>query len=134
MDPAATAVGFASDAWVSLLPDVYGALPPLADLAAIVEHTVTGAPGGDAVYWTELADGRIVAAGMGSRPDAHVTMTSPYDVAAAVATGEVEASAAFMQGRTKVAGDQAMLLRVLAVTATPAYRVATARLAERTTV
>jgi hypothetical protein len=55
-------------------------------------------------------------------------------VAAAVATGEVEASAAFMQGRTKVAGDQAVLLRVLAVTATPDYRVATARLADRTTI
>jgi hypothetical protein len=37
-----------------------------------------------------------------------------------------------MQGRTKVRGDEAALLRLLALTATPAYRVATQRLAERT--
>jgi SCP-2 sterol transfer family len=132
-------VAFASDAWVALLPDAYAGLPPVDGVTAVVQYTVTGGPGGAAprrevVYWTEFADGRLAAASGGSRPDATVTLTAPYDVAAAVATGEVEASAAFMQGRTKVAGDQAMLLRLLALTATAAYRVATAGLAERTTV
>jgi alkyl sulfatase BDS1-like metallo-beta-lactamase superfamily hydrolase len=127
-------VAFASDAWVALLADTYGALPPVEGVDAVVEHTVTGGPEGDVAYWVELNAGRLTAAGVGPRPDATVTMTAPYGVAASVATGEVEASASFMQGRTKVAGDQAMLLCLLAVTATPEYRVATARLADRTTV
>ena len=123
---------FPSEAWVTQLPEVYGALPPAEGATAVVEHTVSGTPGGEAVYWTEFTEGRLIAAGVGPRPDATVTMTAPYAVAAAVATGEVEASVAFMQGRTKVGGDQALLLRLLAVTATPEYRVATAGLADRT--
>lgn len=120
--------------WVALLPEAYRDLPPRPGASAVVEVTVTGAPDGDAVFWVELADGRVVASGVGPRADATVTMTAPYAVAAEVATGVVEPSASFMQGRTKVAGDHAALLRVLAVTATPEYRVATARLAERTAV
>jgi hypothetical protein len=124
---------FASEAWVAALPDAYGDLPPAVGATGVVEHTVTSPSGRAAVvYWTEFADGRIAAAGMGARPDADVTMTSPRDVAAAVASGEVEPSVAFMQGRTKVGGDQAALLRLLAVTATPEYRLATARLAGST--
>jgi hypothetical protein len=53
-----------------------------------------------------------------------VLVTMPYELAAAVAREDVELSAAFMQGRAKVAGDQAALLRLLALTATPAYRAA----------
>jgi hypothetical protein len=128
-----TVLAFASDAWVAQLPDVYGDLPGVEGVDVVVEHTITGGPEGDVVYWTELADGRLAAAEMGPRPDADVTMTSPYDVAAAVARGELEPSAAFMQGRTKVGGNQALLLRVLAVTASPEYRIATARLAGATT-
>ena len=59
-------------------------------------------------------------------------MTSPYTLAARLATGEADPSAAFMQGRTKVAGDQAALLRLLPLMATPEYRTATALVAGRT--
>jgi hypothetical protein len=63
-----------------------------------------------------------------------VALTEPWDVAAAIATCDLELSAAFMQGRAKTAGDQAALLRLLALTATPAYRSAAMALAERTRV
>ena len=53
-----------------------------------------------------------------------VTITSPMALAVDVAAGDLEPAAAFMQGRAKVAGDQAALLRVLALMATPEYRVA----------
>jgi SCP-2 sterol transfer family len=123
---------FATEAWVAGLPDAFGDLPPAAGATGVVEHTVTKPSGRAVVYWTEFADGRLTAAGTGPRPDADVTMTSPQDVAAAVASGAVEPSVAFMQGRTKVGGDQATLLRLLAVTATPEYRLATSRLAAST--
>ncbi|HEX6570110.1 MAG TPA: SCP2 sterol-binding domain-containing protein [Acidimicrobiales bacterium] len=125
-------VAFLSAEWQALLPGAYADLPPRAGDTALVEHTVTGAPGGDVVCWTAFEDGRLVGSGSGARPEAAVTVTLPYAVALEVATGRSDASAAFMQGRAKVGGDQAALLRVLALTATPAYRVATGRLAERT--
>lgn len=125
-------VAFLSAEWQTLLPGTFADLPPRAGDTALVEHTVTGAPGGDIVYWTAFEDGRLVGTGPGARPDATITVTLPYGPALDVATGRSDASAAFMQGQAKVGGDQAALLRLLALTATPAYRVATARLAERT--
>jgi hypothetical protein len=59
-------------------------------------------------------------------------MTSPYTLAGQLAVGAADPSVTFMQGRTKVAGDQAALLKVLATMATPEYRAATAALAGRT--
>lgn len=97
----------------------------------LVEHTVTGTPAGEVVYWTAVGGGRIVDAGTGPRPDATVTVATPYGLAAQLATGQVEPATAFMQGRAKVAGDHAALLRVLAATADPGHRAANARLAER---
>ena len=125
-------VAFLAPEWHALLREAYDDLPTRARADVVVEHTVTGAPGGDVTWWAAFEQGRLVGADAGTRPDAAVTVTAPYALAADVATGRVEASAAFMQGRTKVRGDEAALLRLLALTATPAYRVATQRLAERT--
>ncbi len=127
-------VAFLSPPWLDALPGAYDELPPVGGLSVVVQHTVTGVPhaAGEVAYWTVFDDGRLVGAGTGPRPDAVVTITAPYAVAADVATGQVEPAAAFMQGRTKVAGDQAVLLRLLALMAGPAYQVATRRLADRT--
>jgi len=123
---------FGAADWAAGLADAYGDLPASDGATAVVEHTGTGGPDGAVVYWTAFEDGRLVAAGAGHHADPTVTMTSPYTLAAQLATGAADPSVAFMQGRTKVAGDQAALLRVLAVMATPAYRAATARVADRT--
>jgi hypothetical protein len=130
----ATTVAFLSAGWVAELPVAYGGLPAREGASGVVQATVTGGPDGDVTWWTVHADGRVVAAGLGERPDATVTVTAPYPVAADLATGALAPSAAFMQGRAKVAGDQAALLWLLAATATPAYREATAELAGRTRV
>lgn len=127
-------VAFLEPDWLAALREAYDDLPERPGATATVEHTVTGGPEGDVVYWTAFEDGRLVDSGLGRLLDATVTMTTPYPVAAEMATGRLDPSASFMQGRTKVGGDQAALLRVLAVTATPEYRAATARLAERCTV
>lgn len=127
-------VAFLSPEWVAALPDAYSDLPGRADVTLTVEHTVTGGPAGDVTYWVAFEDGRPVATGLGPAVDAAVTMTAPHAVAAEVARGQADASTTFMQGRTKVGGDQAALLRLLAVTATPEHRLATGRLAARTRV
>ena len=127
-------VAFAGTEWVAQLTEAFADLPDQAGATAVVEHTATGGPDGQVVYWTSFEDGRLVAAGTGRHADPTVTMTSPYTLAAHLATGGVDPSVAFMQGRTKVAGDQAALLRVLSVMATPAYRAAAARIADHTAI
>lgn len=131
-----------SDAWVAAYRAACAGLPPRPGASGRLQVVVTGGPEGDVVWWVTFADGQAVDAGRGGvvlDPDAElpdglplVAITEPWDVAAAVARGELELSAAFMQGRAKTAGDQAALLRLLALTATPAYRSATRALADRT--
>lgn len=134
---------FLSEEWVAAWQAACAGLPEAPGASGRLQVVVTGAgAGGDVVWWLDFADGRAVGGGRGGPaldPDEAgpgglplVALTVPRPVAAAVARGELELSAAFMQGRAKTAGDQAALLRLLAVTATPAYRAAARSLAERT--
>jgi hypothetical protein len=135
-------VEFLGDGWVAAYRAACAGLPPRAGASARLQVVVSGAPGGQVVWWADFADGQVVDAGRGGpvlddgdpvpggRP--LVALTEPRALAVALARGEVDLSAAFMRGAAKTAGDQGALLRLLAVTATPAYRSATAALAERT--
>jgi SCP-2 sterol transfer family len=125
------AVEFLSEDWVSLQRELGAALPPRPGVSARVQFTVTGAPG-EVVYWLAWEDGRVVDGGLGPDPAADVMLTTPRALAAELAAGRVEPSVAFMQGRMKTSGDQAALLRVLAVTATPEFEAAVLASAERT--
>jgi hypothetical protein len=125
------AVEFLTEDWVALQRELGGALPARPGASARVQHTVTGAPG-EVVYWLAWEDGRVVDGGLGPDPAADVMLTAPRALAAELAAGRVEPSVAFMQGRMKTSGDQAALLRVLAVTATPEFEAAVLASAERT--
>lgn len=127
-------VGFLSVEWLEAVLDAYRDLPRVEGATGVVEHTVTAAPAGEVTYWVTVEDGRVTGTGEGPRPDATVTVTVPYPVAADLATARLDMSSAFMQGRAKVAGDHAGLLRLLAATARPEHRAATERLAGRTRV
>jgi putative sterol carrier protein len=54
--------------------------------------------------------------------DAELSLSIAYADAQAVASGEVEPSVAYMRGRLKASGDGALLLGLLASTATERYR------------
>jgi hypothetical protein len=58
--------------------------------------------------------------------DADLTLRLSAEDARLVQEGRLEPSVAFMQGRLKAEGDHALLLRVLAWSATPAFRQALA--------
>jgi putative sterol carrier protein len=76
-----------------------------------IQQVVTGVPDqGDAQYWTKFADGSIEG-GLGEAPDADVTITQDYDTAASMNRGELNAQAAFMQGKLKVTGNMGKLLQ-----------------------
>ena len=79
-----------------------------------VQVLVTGLADGDASWQVRVDHGVVaeVAPGVPAAPD--LTLTLPADLADAVAAGDVSASAAFMQGRMKTAGDLGLVLDVLA--------------------
>ena len=77
---------------------------------ATVAFVVSGAPGGEARYFLELVDGRVTNAAVGSPPEADVTFTQTMKDAEQMLRGELDLSAAFMQGRMKFAGDMAKLM------------------------
>ena len=79
-------------------------------LTATVQFVVTGAPGGEARYFLQFEGGRIVKAERGSLAEADVTFTQTYADAERMQAGDFDASAAFMQGRMKFAGDMAKLM------------------------
>jgi putative sterol carrier protein len=92
--------------------------------SATMQFVVTGGPNGDVKYYWVVTDGRLTEASLGELPDAEVTLTTSYADAVAVQKGELDANAAFMQGKTKVAGNMGKLMQLLPLTMSPEYQAA----------
>jgi hypothetical protein len=105
--------------------------------SARVLVVVPGAPGGEVRYVATLVDGRLTAQDLldaGDAPDdVDVSVTTKYRDAKAALAGEVDPNAAFMSGRTKVAGATGPLLAYLAATSGEGYREVREQLAAATT-
>jgi putative sterol carrier protein len=89
---------FLSDAWVGELVGRGGSPGPTATLK----------------FHVRVDDGVVAEAAPGSIAAPDVTFTASYPDASAMAAGELDPSVAFMQGRLKTAGDQGLVLDVLA--------------------
>ena len=76
----------------------------------VLQYEVTAAPGGKRTYSLTFEGGHI-AVEKGARKDASTSFSLDYDVAVAIARGELSAQTAFMQGRLKLGGDVMVLVR-----------------------
>jgi putative sterol carrier protein len=90
--------------------------------SAQMQYVVTGGPDGDLKYYWILQDGKLLESALGDAPEADFTMTLSYDDSVKVQRGELDANAAFMQGRMKVAGNMAKLMQLLPLTSSPEYK------------
>jgi putative sterol carrier protein len=90
--------------------------------SARMQYVVTGGPDGDIKYYWVLENGKISESTLGELPDAEVTMTQTYEDAMKIQKGELDANAAFMQGRVKVTGNMAKLMSLLPLTNAPEYK------------
>jgi alkyl sulfatase BDS1-like metallo-beta-lactamase superfamily hydrolase len=90
--------------------------------SATMQFVVTGGPDGDIKYYWVLENGQLVEASLGELPDAEVTLTTGYADSVAIQKGDVDANAAFMQGKTKVTGNMAKLMQLMPLTMSPEYR------------
>jgi putative sterol carrier protein len=89
---------------------------------ARMQQVVTGAPDGDIKYYWVIEDGKLLESSLGELPDAEFTMTMGWADSVAVQKGDVDANAAFMQGKMKVSGNMAKLLSLLPLTNSPEYK------------
>jgi len=90
--------------------------------SARMQYVVTGGPDGDVKYYWVLENGKLLESQLGEMPDPEVTLTQTYEDAMKIQKGELDANAAFMQGRIKVTGNMAKLMSLLPLTNSPEYK------------
>lgn len=91
--------------------------------SARMQYVVTGVPDGEDVryYWV-LENGKLLDSALGELEDSEITLTQSWADAVAIQRGELDPSAAFMQGRIKVTGNMAKLMSLLPITGSPEYK------------
>jgi len=111
-----------SQEWLDESKKLAQSQPERPGASSRMQYVVTGAPDGDIKYYWVLENGKLLESNLGELPDAEVTLTQTYDDAQKIQTGELDANAAFMQGRVKVTGNMAKLMALLPLTNTPEYK------------
>ncbi len=88
------------------------------ELALTIEQVVTGVPDGGTVRWHITIDhGRITLVD-GPADAADLRFSADHPTAAQIASGELAAQRAFVEGRLRVGGDLSLLIRHQRVFAT----------------
>lgn len=119
---------YLSTAWLSETRDAAAEALAAEGGSATIARIVTGAPDGEARFTARIADG-AVAYEAGVADEIDLSLTDTYANAVALLTGEADANALFMRGRTKVAGNTRVLLDLLAATKSERYGVLRAEVA-----
>jgi predicted lipid carrier protein YhbT len=111
-----------SQEWLDETRKLAEGQPERPGASARMQYVVTGGPDGDVHYYWLLENGKLTESKVGDLPDAEVTLTQSYDDALKIQKGELDANAAFMQGRVKVTGNMAKLMSLLPLTNAPEYK------------
>lgn len=118
--------------WLDLQKDQAQEFPERPGASARMQYVVTGTPEGDLSYFTTIEDGKITENALGTDPDAEFTLSTTYDDSVKILKGELDANAAFMQGRVKVTGNMGKLMSLMPLTQSPEYKAIQAKVAEQT--
>jgi putative sterol carrier protein len=121
-----------SDEWFDRARALASELPERPGLTARIQQEITGGPEGDVSCFWVLEDGRPTSAATGTIESADVTLTLSWSDAAAIQTGGLDPSVAFMQGRMKVAGSMDATMALLPASRGPECRGLQRQVAELT--
>ena len=111
-----------SQEWLDETRKMAEGQPERAGASARMQYVVTGGPDGDIEYYWVLENGKIIESQLGHLDDAEVTLTTGYADALKIQKGELDANAAFMQGKVKVTGNMAKVMALLPITNSPEYK------------
>jgi putative sterol carrier protein len=123
---------YLSQEWLDLQRELAQEFPERAGATARMQYVVTGAPEGDVKYYTVIDEGKMLENKLGTDDDAEFTLTTTYDDSVKILKGELDANAAFMQGRMKVAGNMGKLMSLMPLTQSPEYKAIQDKVAAKT--
>jgi putative sterol carrier protein len=118
--------------WLDLQRELAQEFPERPGATARMQYRVTGGPDGDVVYHQVIEDGKMLESQLGEDPEAEFTISQTYDDSVKILKGELDANAAFMQGKMKVDGNMGKLMSLMPLTQSPEYKAIQAKVAEQT--
>ena len=113
---------YLSQEWLDEGKDLAQDFPERPGATARMQYVITGGSGGDIKYFQVVDNGKMIESTLGEDPNAEFTLTLTYDDSVKVAKGELDANAAFMQGRMKVTGNMGKLMSLMPLTQSPEYK------------
>ncbi|MGH9222694.1 MAG: SCP2 sterol-binding domain-containing protein [Acidimicrobiales bacterium] len=113
---------YLSQEWLDTQREIAQEFPERPGATAHLQYLVTGAPDGDVRYFWVIENGKILQDQLGEDPDSEVNLTLTYDDSVKMQKGELDETAAFMQGRLKVTGNMGKLMSLMPLTQSPEYK------------
>ncbi len=108
--------------WLDKQRELAQTFPERAGATASMQYSVTGGPNGDVRYYWVVESGKLLEAQLGDDVDAEFTLTLTWDDSVRIQKGDLDANAAFMQGRIKVSGNMGKLMGLLPLTQSAEYK------------
>ena len=119
---------YLSQEWLDQARGLAGGQPVRAGATAEIQWLIGKGPDGDIAYWWKLRDGQLAESALGKLDEPDITLTLTYEDSVKIQKGELDADAAFMQGRMKVAGDMGTFMQLLPITHSSEYQALQAEL------
>jgi putative sterol carrier protein len=113
---------YLSQEWMDTAKQLAQDFPETPGASVRMQQVITGAPDGEIKYYTVIENGKTTEQTLGEDPNAEVTLTNSYDDAVKIMKGELDANAAFMQGKVKVTGNMAKMMSLMPLTSKPEYK------------
>ena len=114
---------YLSQEWLDTQREIAQEFPEKPGATAHLQYVVTGTPDGkDIKYFWVLENGKMQQDQLGTDPDAEVNLTLSYDDSVKMQRGELDETAAFMQGRLKATGNMGKLMSLMPLTQSPEYK------------
>ncbi len=126
------AVKFLSQEWLDLNKELAVDLAEQPGASATMLYRITDGPDGEIVFCTEVQDGRIVGNEMGESEAAPVSMTVSYEDFEKMTRGQLDATAALMQGKVTVEGDMSKVMALMPLTTSAEYQAVQQRVLDQT--
>ena len=123
---------YLSQEWMDRAKELAADFPETPGASVRMQQVVTGAPDGEVKYYTVIENGKTLEQSLGEDPQADVTLTNSYEDAVKIMKGELDANAAFMQGKVKVTGNMAKMMSLMPLASKPEYKAIGEQLREQT--